>query len=418
MSIEDFQLIDGIEIDNSIIKRDFTKIYHQQGAQLNNPDQNVDFIFGENNNYHQIGNSYLQYDITVRKGDDSNFANADVIRLFNDAFAFNTFKHASISTTSGSEIEINKYVGPTSTMMRVLTSKDGDIISYFDKIDETQIDDTSLKRRLIENHTIAANNGKITGQLFLEHIFRFCKTFKKITKGLGFHISFKTADLQDILFTTIGTDIIVTINSLYLFVPTFIPDAQTQVMFNDSIKNSFSLSFDSWTTDRKIVNTGLGYQEDIGSSANINSPKYLIVPHQTAVRAGASNKANNISIFDNLDVRKYVVEIDGVRYPKDSVNVNYTKNDYLDQYRDIKLFYKEHLGEPLLKPFINYTDVKNTYPIQVIDLRFQVDHIKPKKIQHFEEYRANPANARLFLILIRHKKMVSDGNKITEIKVI
>ena len=73
-----------------------------------------------------------------------------------------------------------------------------------------------------------------------------------------------------------------------------------------------------------------------------------------------------------------------------------------------------------MNPFIKYDDVKNTYPIQVIDLRFQVDHINPKKIQFFEEYRADPANARLFLILIRHReiKMVSDGNKITEIQVI
>ena len=64
--------------------------------------------------------------------------------------------------------------------------------------------------------------------------------------------------------------------------------------------------------------------------------------------------------------------------------------------------------------------MKNFYPIQVIDLRFSVDHITPKKIQLFEEYRNDPANARLFLILIRHReiKMISDGNKITEIQVI
>ena len=85
MSLEDFELIDNIEIDNSIIKRDFTKIYHQQGAQLNDPDQNIEFMFGENNNYHQIGNSYLQYDVTVRKADSTNFADADVIRLVNNA---------------------------------------------------------------------------------------------------------------------------------------------------------------------------------------------------------------------------------------------------------------------------------------------------------------------------------------------
>ena len=46
--------------------------------------------------------------------------------------------------------------------------------------------------------------------------------------------------------------------------------------------------------------------------------------------------------------------------------------------------------------------MKNKYPIQVIDLRFQADLITPKKIQLFEEYRPDPANnpniARLFLI--------------------
>ena len=56
MSLEDFQLLDNEPFDNSIIKRDFTEIYHQQAAQLNQSDQNIEFIFGENNNYHQIGN--------------------------------------------------------------------------------------------------------------------------------------------------------------------------------------------------------------------------------------------------------------------------------------------------------------------------------------------------------------------------
>ena len=86
MSLEDFQLIDSIEIDNSIIKRDFTKIYHNQVAQLNNPVQNIDFIFGENSNYHQVGNRYLQYDIIIRKAENTDFDDADVIRLVNNGF--------------------------------------------------------------------------------------------------------------------------------------------------------------------------------------------------------------------------------------------------------------------------------------------------------------------------------------------
>ena len=67
MSLEDFQLRDNEPIDNRIKKRDYLRIYHQQGAQLNQSDQNIEFIFGENNNYHQIGNGYLEFDITVRK---------------------------------------------------------------------------------------------------------------------------------------------------------------------------------------------------------------------------------------------------------------------------------------------------------------------------------------------------------------
>ena len=204
-----------------------------------------------------------------------------------------------------------------------------------------------------------------------------------------------------------------------MFVPTLIPDAATQTMFNNSIKNNFKISFDSWTSLRNIVNTDLEHQVDIGSAQNINSPKYLIVAHQTIGRA-VGGKAQNNAIFDNLNVRKYYVEIDGTRYPKDSVDAEYATNNYLDQYRDIELFFKEYVGEPLLSPFISYTDVKTKYPFQVIDLRHQVDHINPKKIQLFEEYRADPANARLFMILIRHREimMISDGMKIVSANVI
>ena len=62
--------------------------------------------------------------------------------------------------------------------------------------------------------------------------------------------------------------------------------------------------------------------------------------------------------------------------------------------------------------------MKTFYPMQIIDLSLQVDHINPKKFQLFDEYRDGPANARRFVILIRHSeiKIVSDRYKIFEIK--
>ena len=378
MSLEDFQLIDDIQIDDSIVKRDYTKVYHQSGANLNESNQNVEFIFGENNNYYQIGNSYLEFDITIRNT-AGNFTDASAIRLINNAFAY-CFTQATLSTTGGMDLEDIKYVGPVSTIMRLLTSKDSDLSSYFDKNGESVIDnDNPLKKILINNHTQEANKGKLKGHLALENIFGFCRTFKKITKNLGFHLKFKMNDLQDIIFTTIADDINVTINSLYLFVPKLIPSTSTQVMFKEAIMNNYTITFDSWYTERKISNDGRELQVDIGSAQHINSPKYLISAFQTADRTTA-NKNSNPAIFDNNNVTKYFVEIDGVRYPKDGVLINFEENSYLDQNRDLKLFYKEYLGEQLLQPYISYPDMKYLYPIQINDLRFQVDHITPKKI--------------------------------------
>ena len=294
------------------------------------------------------------------------------------------------------DLEDIKYVGPVSTIMRLLTSKDSDLSSYFDKNGESVLDnDNPLKKILINNHAQEANKGKLKGHLALENIFGFCRTFKKITKNLGFHLKFKMNDLQDIIFTTIADDINVTINSLYLFVPKLIPSTNTQVMFNEAIMNIYRITFDSWYTERKISNDGRELQVDIGSAQQINSPKYLISAFQTADRT-TPNKNANPAIFDNNNVTKYFVEIDGVRYPKDGVLINFEENSYLDQYRNLKLFYKEYLGEQLLQPYITYPDMKYLYPIQITDLRFQVDHITPKKIQLFQEFSEDPANERLF----------------------
>ena len=351
MSLEDFQLLDNEPIDNSIIKRDFTKIYHRRGDQLNQSDQNTEFIFGEKNNYHQIGNAYLEFNITVRKNDDTNFHFDDPVRLVNNGFAF-CFKEARLSTTIGSDIEINKFCGQVSTIMRAISNKDGDLLSQFDNINENdipilerladlppQIRNSPHQKMLINNHT-DANKGKIKGYLYLEDIFGFCKTFKKVTKNLGFHLTFKTNDLQNIIYSSMADDINVTINNLYLYVPNLIPSVETQVMFNETTQNNYKISFDEWYTERRVISDTMT-QMDIGTSQHVNSPKYLIDAHQTRTRADTANKNNNIAIFDNLNLQKYYVEIDSVRYPRDNVLVNYEQNDYIEQYKDLKLFFKE-----------------------------------------------------------------------------
>ena len=118
-----------------------------------------------------------------------------------------------------------KFLGQISTIMRSLTSKVGDFLSHFDNVFEkntaADFNSTSFKQILIHIHKQEANKGKIKGQLKLEIIIAFCKTFKKVLKNLGIHLTLKTNDEQNFIFTTKATDINVTISSFYLFVLKF-----------------------------------------------------------------------------------------------------------------------------------------------------------------------------------------------------
>ena len=165
-----------------------------------------------------------------------------------------------------------------------------------------QIRDSPHQKMLINNHTVA-NKGKIKGYLYLEDIFGFCKIFKKVTKNLGFHISFKTNDLQDIVYTSMTDDIEVSINNLYPYVPNLIPSVETQLMFNEATQNNYKISYDEWFTERRIISDTIT-QLDIGSSQNVQSPKYLIGAHQTKDRIDGAISTKNNAIFDNLDLRK------------------------------------------------------------------------------------------------------------------
>ena len=119
-------------------------------------------------------------------------------------------------------------------------------LSQFDKIKENdipvlerladlppQIRDTPLQKMLINNHT-DANKCKIKRYPYLEDIFDFGKTFEQVTKNLGFHLTCKTNDLQNIIYSSMADDTIATIKNLYLYVPILIPYVETQVMFNEA----------------------------------------------------------------------------------------------------------------------------------------------------------------------------------------
>ena len=206
----------------------------------------------------------MELDKTLRKIDSTLFHHNDPIRLVNNAFAL-CFKEAHLSTTLGSDIETNKFCGQVSTIMRVISNKDGDLLSQFDNINEydipvlekltdfpPQVRSTPHEKMLLNNHT-DANKGKIKGYLYLEDFFGFCKGFKNVTKILGLHLVLKTADLQDIENTSMTDDLFVTFNNLYLFIPNIVLSVEFQLKFNEATQKNYEIYYDQYLTEKRIV---------------------------------------------------------------------------------------------------------------------------------------------------------------------
>ena len=84
------------------------------------------------------------------------------------------------------------------------------------------------------------------------------------------------------------------------------------------------------------------------------------------------------------------------------------------------MLYKEYVVEELLSSIITYDEIKTYYPIQVNDLRFQVDYVTPKIIKLHEEYDEDPTNTNLYVTLIERReiKKVSDGIKFSGVEFI
>ena len=234
------------------------------------------------------------------------------IRLVSNGLAF-CFKEARFSTPIGSDIEINKFYAQVSTIMRVISIEDADLLSQFDSINENKIPilerlqdlppeirDTSHQKLLINNHT-DANKGKMKGYLFLEDFFGFCKTFKKVTNNLGFLTTFRTNGSQNILYSSMADYLNVTINTLYLYVTNLIPSVETQLLFKEATQNNYMISYDEFFTERRVISDMIT-QLDIGSSQQNNSPKYKIGAHQTFARSKTAYKSNKIALFDNLNL--------------------------------------------------------------------------------------------------------------------
>ena len=115
----------------------------------------------------------------------------DVFRLVDNAVVY-TVIGGTLATTEGSDKNI--IICQYSTIMRALTSRDGIFPTFFDKFTGKESEYKTLKQIHNKNHD-AGNEGNFKEQLPFERLLCFCKSFKKVTQGLGFEINFNMENI-------------------------------------------------------------------------------------------------------------------------------------------------------------------------------------------------------------------------------
>ena len=162
-------------------------------------------------------------------------------------------------------MEHKKFYGQVSSFMKVISIKDGDFLSQFGNNNENdililerladlppQFLSTPLWKMLINNHT-DANKSRIRGYVYLKDVFGFCKSFKKVTENLSFHLILRTANLQNNIYTSTADNINVTNIILYLYIPNLINNFETQLMFNEATQKNYRISFNKYYTERRVI---------------------------------------------------------------------------------------------------------------------------------------------------------------------
>ena len=128
---------------------------------------------------------------------------------------------------------------------------------------------------------------------------------------------------------------------------------ETQKIFNEALKKNFTLSFESWTTYKKPVNTGKELQLNFGSESNDNAPLFLRAAHQRIEGINQDNPAENLSnnrfnkaIFEKCLLKNVVLKSMVLDMQKILSILTTQKKNYLSQNGRTIFFFKKYVGYP------------------------------------------------------------------------
>lgn len=138
----------------------------------------------------------------------------------------------------------------------------------------------------------------------------------------------------------------------------------------------------------------------ISTTTQLEKPRYIIIAFQTGKKNVLSASSSD---FDNANLRNYKVYLNSEFYPYDKQDLDFSTGKYATAYQAYVSFQSSYYGENRSNsPIINYKNYKEC-PLFVVDCSKQSEVIKSSTVDIQLEIEANekfPANTAAYCLII------------------
>ena len=366
---EVYNLKSSVYVDNSIESKEYQTFIPQSKANFNTTGHTIEIQIPASDVYYLPAESFLEIKGRLLRENDQAHDAAAQITLINNAVMY---MFSSIQYRLGGQVmETLNYPGQTTSMLGLLSypddfnstaglnqcwSKDTSSHADSDKFQASVLapaanyrptsngnynEGFDIRRKLLMS---ADPRGSFSFIIPFSHIFGFSE-YTRVVYNLEHILKFVRASDNLAIYRTNDADAgKINLTEIRWIMPKVIPSPikRSELLELTKKKSVIPLHFCARSDDHTTVNANVrSFEWNLNSSAGVEKPRWLIIGLQTNKNM---TQEQNPAIFDHVRLNSVCVKLNGMRYPSDNIDIDYTKNDYVRLYKMAEDFKKEYYG--------------------------------------------------------------------------
>ena len=406
------RITDPIPSDDSIDKYEHFEYEPVTETNLNNFGGNIRIIIQNQDIFTHPSKSFLLIEGRLTKASGTAHADADNISLTNNAM-MHLFKNIRYEL-SGQEIKKKKkmYPGQATTLLGLLKyphnfSKSRGLNQLWYKDTTIQPNTQNIGWNVRKLYIINNSNpkGTFSFRVPLKHIFRFSEDYVKVVYGFKHALMLTRNDDQDAIFRANAADAgKITLSKISWFMPHVTPANKDKMELYKIIerRETLPVGYRMIQCDTSTIPqmTSFSWRLSVKSSPEV--PRFIIVGFHTDK---SSSQEQNLSIFDNVNVRSIYVMLNSNKYPMLDYNLSFPKQQFSRAYGDAAEFRSKffNMNELISNPNFTPAEYRNLYPLYLFEVSKQSEKLKysTTDIQIKMYFNENvPADTQAFAVTI------------------